>query len=123
MSRNKEAVARWVTEIINSGNLGVADEIFSPELAEDARQWVAPFRASFPDVAMRIVDMVEEGDTVAGRFLCSATHTGEWLGHAPTGRRFQDVDEAYFFKFRDGKIVEQWGVEDTRARLEQLGLA
>jgi predicted ester cyclase len=44
------------------------------------------------------------------------------LGHAPTGRRFQDVDEAYFFTFRDGKIVEQWGVEDTQARLEQLGL-
>lgn len=36
---------RWVTEIINAGDLGVADEIFSPELAEDARRWVTPFRA------------------------------------------------------------------------------
>lgn len=121
-SPNKEAVTRWVTEVINGGNLGVADEIFSPELAEEARQWVIPFRASFPDVEMRIVDMVEEGDSVAGRFLCSATHSGEWLGRAPTGRRFQDVDEAYFFTFRDGKIVEQWGIEDTQGRLDQLGL-
>ena len=113
---------RWVTDIINAGRLELADEIFSPALADDARRWVAPFRASFPDVEMRVVDLVEEGDTVVGRFLCSATHTGEWLGHAPTGRRFEDVDEVYFFTFRDGRIVAQWGIEDTKARLDQLGL-
>ena len=121
-SRQKAVVRRWVTDIINAGRLELADEIFSPPLADDARRWVAPFRASFPDVEMRVVDLVEEGDTVVGRFLCSATHTGEWLGHAPTGRRFEDVDEVYFFTFRDGQIVAQWGIEDTKARLDQLGL-
>jgi hypothetical protein len=30
---------------------------------------------------------------VVGHFKCSGTHRGEWLGVAPTGRRFADVDE------------------------------
>ena len=60
---------------------------------------------------------------MAARFTCSGTHTGEWLGHAPTGRRFERIDEAGFYRLRKGRIVESWGVEDTLRRLEQLGLA
>ena len=62
------------------------------------------------------------GDQVAGRFTCSGTHRGAWLGHPPTGRRFQDVDEVYFFRFQDGLIAEAWGLEDNASRLRQLDL-
>jgi predicted ester cyclase len=86
------------------------------------KAWVAPFRASFPDVQMETVELVAEGDTVVGRFTCSGTHDGEWRGHPPTGRRFERVDEVYFFRLRDGKIAESWGLEDTLDRLRQLGL-
>jgi predicted ester cyclase len=71
---------------------------------------------------MEVIDLVAEGDTVVGRFTCSGTHLGEWLGHAPTGRRFEKIDEVYFFRFREGRIVLAWGIEDTLGRLEQLGL-
>ena len=87
------------------------------------RRWIAPFRASFPDVHMEVVELIAEGDQVVGRFTCSATHLGEWLGQAPTGRRFEQVDEVAIFRFRDGKIVHAWSLEDTRSRLQQLGLA
>lgn len=122
ISRNKAAVREWVESIINRGDLGAVDDLFSAELAEDARKWVIPFRASFPDVRMQVVDLVGEGEKIVGRFLCSGTQTGEWLGHAPSSRRFADVDEVYFFTFADGKIVHMWGLEDTVSRLEQLGL-
>ena len=71
---------------------------------------------------MEVVDLIAEGDKVVGRFTCSATHMGEWLGHAPTGRRFEAIDEVYIFRLRDGRIVHAWGIEDTLRRLEQLGL-
>jgi predicted ester cyclase len=71
---------------------------------------------------MDVVTLVAEDDEVAGRFRCSATHLGEWQGHQPTGRRFEDVDEVYFFQFRDGRIVDVWGLEDTGGRLRQLAL-
>jgi predicted ester cyclase len=119
---NKDVVRRWVDELINHGRLDVADEVCGPDLAREAKEWVAPFRASFPDVRMRTVTLLAEGDQVVGRFTCSATHLGPWLGHQPTGRRFVDVDEVYFFRFEDGRIVEIWGLEDTAERLRQLGL-
>jgi predicted ester cyclase len=118
----KDVVRRWAAEMVVGGDLDVADELFSPDLAASARQWVAPFRASFSDVHMQVVALVAEGDQVAGRFRCSGTHTGTWLGHPPTGRRF-DVDEVYFFRVHGGRIVEMWGLEDTAERLRQLGLA
>jgi predicted ester cyclase len=101
----------------------VIDELYAPELAAGARRWIAPFRASFPDVHMEVVELIAEGDKVVGRFRCSATHLGEWVGHAPTGRRFERVDEVSIFRFRDGRIVHAWSLEDSLSRLRQLGLA
>jgi predicted ester cyclase len=120
---NKDIVRRWVDEMINQGRLDVADDVCSPELTHEAKEWVAPFRASFPDVTMRTVTLLAEGDQVVGRFTCSATHLGAWLGHPPTGRRFEDIDEVYFFRLSEGRIVEMWGIEDTAERLRQLGLS
>jgi predicted ester cyclase len=121
--RNKATVRRLIAEVLNGGRLDVIDELYAAELAAGARRWIAPFRASFPDVHMEVVDLIAEGDKVVGRFRCSATHLGEWLGHAPTGRRFERVDEVSIFRFRDGRIVHAWSLEDSLSRLRQLGLA
>jgi predicted ester cyclase len=119
---NKAVVRRLITEVLNGGHLEVVDELYAPELAGAARRWITPFRTSFPDVHMEIVELFAEGDKVVGRFTCSATHLGEWLGHAPTGRRFERVDEVTIFRLREGRIVHAWSLEDTLARLRQLGL-
>ena len=119
---NKGLVRRMIEEVMNGGRLDVLDEIYSPAMARAARTWIEPFRASFPDVHMEIVELVAEGDTVVGRFTCSATHLGEWRGQAPTGKRFEAVDEVYFFRVADGRIARAWGLEDTASRERQLGL-
>jgi predicted ester cyclase len=46
---------------------------------------------------MEIIELIAEGDTVAGHFTCSATHTGTRLGHPPTGR-FERVDEVGIYR-------------------------
>jgi predicted ester cyclase len=104
-SLQKAVVRRLVNEAMNERRLQVADELCTPAMARRWRAWVAPFQGSFPDMRMQIVRLLEEGDTVVGRFVCSATHTGEWRGHEPTGRRFEDVDEVYFFMFEDGRVA------------------
>jgi len=121
-SRNKATVRRLVEEVLNGGQLEVIEELYAPELAAAAREWITPFRASFPDVRMDIIDLIAEGDMVAGHFTCSATHTGTWLGHPPTGRRFENIDEIGIYRLRDGKIVHAWTLEDNLTRLNQLGL-
>jgi predicted ester cyclase len=120
-SARKRVVERLVEEVMNAGRLDVLDELYTPEMTPVARRWIAPFRASFPDVRMEAVALVAECDTVAARFVCTGTHLGRWRGHEPTGRRFR-VDEAYFFEFMGVRIARAWGVEDTHRRLKQLGL-
>jgi predicted ester cyclase len=119
----KAIVRRLVDEVLNAGRLEVLEELYSPELAPAARRWTAPFRAAFPDVRMEVVELIAEGDKVVGRFTCSGTHRGPWRGQAATGRRFEGVAEVYIFRLREGRIVHAWGLEDTLARLQQLGLA
>jgi predicted ester cyclase len=91
-------------------------------LAALARRWIGPFRDSFPDFRIEIVDLVADREKVAAHFRCSGTHLGEWLGHPPTGRRFTNVDEIYIFQIRDGKLAGAFGIEDNLTRVRQLGL-
>jgi predicted ester cyclase len=116
----KAVVRRLVEEVMNGGRLDIIDEIYTPDMAASARRWIAPFRQSFPDVQMDIVDLIAEGEKVVGRFHCSATNLGAWRGRPPTGRRFERVDEVYILRVRDGRIAEAWGLEDTAARERQL---
>jgi predicted ester cyclase len=120
--QNKAVVRRMVDEVMNAGRLETIDDLYAPRLAPAAKRWIAPFLASFPDTHMDVVDLIAEGDKVVARFKCSGTHLGEWQGHAPSGRRFEGIDEVYIFRLRDGQIVHAWGLEDTLKRLEQLGL-
>lgn len=118
----KETVRRFVDEAVNGGRDEVVDELFTPEMTASVREWFGAFRSSFPDIHMEPLDLVADGDTVVGRFACSASHLGEWRGHQPTGRRFERVDEVYFFTFEGDRIAAVWGIEDTLDRFQQLGL-
>lgn len=118
---NKAVIRRLVDEVMNQGRLDVLDELYVPYMAAVARAWIAPFRASFPDVHMEIVDLVAEGDKVAARFVCSGTQHGEWQGHPATGQRFERVAEVNFFELHDGRIAGAWGLEDNLSRMQQLG--
>ena len=119
---HREVIDRLVNEVMNRGRLDVIDDLYTPGLAAAARRWIAPFLASFSDVDMRVVEVVTEGDRAAARFSCSGTHTGVWQGHAPTGRRFVNVAEVYFFRFESARIARAWGLEDNVTRLRHLGL-
>lgn len=103
------ALVRLIEQVMNGGRLDVIDELYTPQAAPAARRWIAPFRESFPDVQMEIVDLIAEGEKVVGRFRCSATNLGSWRGQPATGRRFERVDEVYIFRIRDGQITEAWG--------------
>jgi predicted ester cyclase len=119
---NKRLVHRLI-EIVNDRDFESIDEVATGQIARDARRWLGPFRESFPDFQMELLDVIAEGDKVVGYFKCSGTHEGEWRGHAPTGRRFESVDEVYIFRVDNGKLASALAVvEDNLTRLTQLGL-
>jgi predicted ester cyclase len=119
--QNKEMV-RYMVEAINAGTEDTAiDELFAPRAARRVKRLFAEFRSAFPDWREEIVELVAEGNTVAGRFKCSGTHRGEFLGEAPTGKRME-VEEVFFLRVEDGKFVDFWALEDSMGRMRQLGL-
>ena len=123
MSEEHKAMVRSVVEAINAGEEGIfVEKMFAPRAARRVKRLFAEFRSAFPDWHEDIVELVAEGSTVAGRFRCSGTHLGEFLGEAPTGRRM-DVEEVFFLRAEDGKFVDFWGLEDSLGRMRQLGLA
>lgn len=119
---NKELIRRLV-EIVNDGDVDSLGDVASGEIAEQARGWIGPFRDSFPDFRMQIVDLIAEADKVVAHLKCSGTQRGEWQGHPPTGRRFEDVDEIYIFRIEEEKLAAATAaVEDNLTRMRQLGL-
>ena len=111
-----------MVEAINAGEEDVVvDELFAPRAARRVKRLFSEFRSAFPDWHEDIVELVAEGNTVAGRFRCSGTHRGVFLGEAPTGKRME-VEEVFSLRAQDGKFVDFWALEDSLGRMRQLGL-
>jgi predicted ester cyclase len=118
-----KAMVLRLVEAINAGEEAAAvEDLFAPGEARRVKRLFAEFRAAFPDWREEVVELVAEGDTVAGRFRCSGTHLGEFLGEPPTGMRM-DVEEVFFLRAEDGRFVDFWALEDGLNRMRQLGLA
>jgi predicted ester cyclase len=70
---NKALVRREREELwSHTGNLDAAQELFTPDYAEAARQEAADFRRGFPDVVSTIEDLIAEGDKVVARWRSRA---------------------------------------------------
>ena len=122
MLEQNKAMVRRLVEGINAGDIeGIVDELFAPRAARRVKRLFSEFYSAFPDWREEIVELVAEGNTIAGRFRCSGTHQGEFLGESPTGKRME-VDEVFFFRVEDGMFVYFWGLEDSLNRMGQLGL-
>jgi steroid delta-isomerase-like uncharacterized protein len=84
------------------------------------KQFYAAFWSAFPDLSAKIEEMVAEGDKVAIRVINTGTHKGEFLGMPPTYKKVSFVGVG-FLTIRDGKIIEQWSVNDTMGLMQQIG--
>ena len=122
MSEDNKAMVRRMVRAINEGEeAAVVAELFALRAARRVGRPFAEFRSAFPGWHEEVVQLVAEGDTVAGRFRCSGTHLGEFLGEAPTGKRM-DVQEVFFLRAEGGRFVDFWGLEDSLGRMRQLCL-
>jgi predicted ester cyclase len=122
MSEENKALVRRMVEGINVGDIeGTVEELFAPRAARRVKRLFMEFYTAFPDWREEIVELVAEGNTVAGRFRCSGTHLGKFLGEPPTGKRME-VEEVFFLRIENGKFVDFWGLEDSLGRMRQLGL-
>jgi len=130
---NKATSRRFYEEVINQKQLAVVDEVagdnylshdFPPGLPpgrEGLKIFISVFHAAFPDGHLTIDQMIAEGDTVATRLTFHGTHTGEFQGIAPTGKKVT-IPALDMARFESGKLVEHWGGPNQMSLLQQLGV-
>jgi predicted ester cyclase len=76
--------------------------------------------ATFGNMRFTILDIIAEGDQVALHWRIDATHQGDYLGVAATGKQVTYQGIA-LLRIADGKIVEDIAYWDNLSILEQLG--
>jgi steroid delta-isomerase-like uncharacterized protein len=130
---NQDTMQRFYDEL-NAGNIGVVDEVLADDFVEHdefpgieqtkdgVRQFFEMSRAAFPDMSIRVLHIVGEGDVAIAHATFEGTHEGDFMGIAGTGRRVS-VPMADVVRFgADGRAVEHWGVTDTGMMMMQLGV-
>jgi predicted ester cyclase len=118
---NKTLVRREQEELWNhTGDLDSAEELYAAGQAEAAKQEAADFRQGFPDVTSTIEDLIAEGDKVVARWRSRATHQGEYMGIAPTGKEVEFTGISVY-RIEAGKIAQSWNIEDQLGLMRQIG--
>lgn len=131
LEENKEIVRRY-QEAYNNQDYDaldalVAADVLTPNMIssvarglEGAKQVHQKTVTGMPDYHTTIEDLIAEGDKVAARVTLTGTHTGDFYGIPPTGRKIH-LSAMYIVHIADGKIVEHWGEENGMTVLRQLG--
>jgi predicted ester cyclase len=139
---NKIVVGRWFKEFWGTPwNPAIVDELAAPDMLlqyslheprrgrEDIKSFMTGFREAFPDLNFwGVADLIAEADYVVGRWEGGGTHTGSafsdfLVGSLPaaTGRKMRFTGTTVL-RLKDGKIVEEIGLDDGVTALRQLGL-
>ena len=131
MSEQQAIVERMFDEIINGGDLDVADELFAPDYVDHGpmgemrgveafKDVVRLWRSGVPDVHCSVENWFESGEMAAWNVRVTGTHSGDMMGIAATGRSFEYVTPN-IGRFADGKAAEHWADQGMFQFLTQIG--
>jgi len=128
LEENKAIVRRFV-EAYNKRNLDLFDDLLAPDYFDQTskvdskglKQLMNMAFKAFPDFHETIEDIIAEGDKVWARITFTGTHTGEFMGIAPTGKKIT-TEMVDIFRIVNGKLVEYRDVNNNLDYLKKLGI-
>ena len=131
-NQNITATKRMYEEVYNKGNLEVLNELLTNNAAifdvalhngkgsvTEYREAQENYHQAFPNMKIKIDDILGLEDKVFVRWSATGTHKGDLQGIAPTNQNVK-VTGITIYKFKNGKITEinqQW---DRLGLLEQI---
>ena len=133
VAENKDVIRRFVEEIPNLGNVGMTEELLTDDFvlhfpnmpdvkgSEAFKDIPSAIRTAFPDLVETIEELVAEGDLVVERMGFRATHRGEFMGVAPTGKPVSWTAIA-IYRLEEGRIAERWLESNIQGLLLQMGV-
>lgn len=131
---NKEEMVSVFTEIItrafNEQKFDVLEKYFDPVYVEHQfglkptlqglQEDIESLHRSFPDFKLTIEETIIDGDKLWARMTARGTNTGGFMG-PPNGKSFL-ASVVDIIRFKDGRIIDHWGVPDRFAIIAQLGM-
>ena len=134
---NENIFRKIIKDGFSKGDLTIFDTNLSPDFVEHQYGHVPPnvegvkiavshLHTAFPDFSLTIEDIVSTDDKVWVRLTGRGTHTGPFGPLPPSGKILQPTGKAFVItvidigRFKDGKLVEHWGVPDRTALMDQL---
>jgi len=136
LDENKAIVQRILSEFWIGGNLAVLDKLLAPDCINHeqsnpeqrgkaaCKQWANDVRLvnrrGFPDYDITPEDIVAEGDKVVKRWVFQGTHSGEFAGIPPTGKRVT-MRGITLYRLAQGRVSEMYWNYDVFGLLQQLG--
>lgn len=130
-AEKKAVVKRFVEEYKNRHNPDIVDELIAencrvhvplpglPQGREGMRRNGQLMCGAFPDVRVEREFFIVEGDIVVERANAAATHKGELVGLAATGRKV-NWTELHAYRVEEGQITEVWSEADFLGVMIQL---
>jgi steroid delta-isomerase-like uncharacterized protein len=134
MADYKQMAQRWFSEVVSDGKIEVIDELCAPDFVDHdplpgtsadlagLKEGIVQLRAAFPDLQATADEIIAEGDRLAVRSTMRGTHEGDFMGVAGSGKKVE-VSNYDFVRFEDDLAAEHWGVIDSAALMEQIGMA
>ena len=128
---NKTVVLRFNREFLQDGNTEVLKEIVAenftnhtapenfPKDVNGLIQFAGVLNKAFTGLQIDIHEQLSEDDLVATRKTIHATHTGEIMGHAPTGKKVT-INVIDIVRLKDGKYIDHWGRNDIMQVIQSL---
>lgn len=78
--------------------------------------------SAFSHLHFKIEDMIQEEDKIALRIIQEGKHTGTYQGHEASHSKVS-FSGIIILRIVNGKVVEEWQVNDTLGLLRQIGLS
>jgi steroid delta-isomerase-like uncharacterized protein len=132
MSTQKQIVTRWYAAFAEN-NPTVLDQVLAkgwrdippapaqPPGPEGAKQILVQLWTTFPDLSIKIEDVLQDGDKVIVRSTISGTQKAPFLGY-PAKNRKMTIQAVDIHEVKDGKIIQTWHTEDWMTGFHQLGI-
>ena len=133
MSEENKAFFKRFVDGMNAKDVGAIEQLMSPNFVdhdlppgqapgiEGMREMMRGFFAGFPDLKVKINQLIAEGDLAVGAMTTEGTQTGEFMGIPASGKKIS-MTEMHMVRVVDGKAVEHWGVADAMGMMQQLGV-
>jgi steroid delta-isomerase-like uncharacterized protein len=130
--RNKQISRSFFEEVLGQGRLDRYAESHAKDFVAHGGDHDATLeediaaakeeRKALPDMTVRVNQIIAEQDLVAVHWTAVGTNTQAGMGFPATGRKIK-IDGMTFFRFKAGKIGEEWSTWDMLSVMRQAGLS